>query len=264
MGTVSVPGVALGSGGGDQGVRGPRSLFGGPGDGTMGRSRIILFPIGWFWFPGRERPNQAPVMQLPPESLLARLPRSTGRYAHLYPLAPGRTTTVAVLDELGAAVDGRRISACLGCCTRQSEQGDECIRLVISYSPGRWKASDWRTWLRATASSTYPVRQNWHLRGNFPNLRGCTEFLDRRRISVQRRLRGPRNNPRAFLLVPNTLLTAILLRTYPTQTVDGGQDSKNSAPPSPQVFEGTAVWQANLQGIHNLMGFVCVSVVSPE
>jgi len=35
----------------------------------MGRSRIILFHIGWFWFPGRERPNKAPVMQLPPESL---------------------------------------------------------------------------------------------------------------------------------------------------------------------------------------------------
>ena len=69
MGIVSVPGVAIGSDGGGQEVRGPRSLFGGPGDGTMGHRRIILFPIGWFWFPGRERPSQAPVMQLPLETL---------------------------------------------------------------------------------------------------------------------------------------------------------------------------------------------------
>ncbi|KAF9646284.1 hypothetical protein BDM02DRAFT_3100075 [Thelephora ganbajun] len=64
--------------------------------------------------------------------------------------------------------------------------------------------------------------------------------------------------PRLILLIPNTLLVAILLSTYPTRVADGSQDAKNgvSPAPSPQVFEGTAVWQANLQGIQNLMGFV--------
>ena len=67
-----------------------------------------------------------------------------------------------------------------------------------------------------------------------------------------------------MLLIPNILLVAILLRAYPAQAVDGSQDAKNPVPPAPppQASEGTAVWQANLQGIQNLMGFVCVSAVS--
>lgn len=66
------------------------------------------------------------------------------------------------------------------------------------------------------------------------------------------------------LLIPNTLLVAILLRTHPARTADGGQDAQTDfppAPPTPQAFEGTAVWQTNLQGIQNLMGFVYVSAV---
>ena len=69
--------------------------------------------------------------------------------------------------------------------------------------------------------------------------------------------------PRLTLLIPNTLLVAILLRTHPVQTADGSQDAENPVPPAPpQAFEGTAVWQANLQGIQNLMGFACVSAIS--
>jgi len=69
-----------------------------------------------------------------------------------------------------------------------------------------------------------------------------------------------------ILLIPNALLVAILLRTYPAQAPDDGQHAKNTVPPAPppQVFEGTAVWQANLQAIQNLMGFVCVSAISSE
>ena len=72
--------------------------------------------------------------------------------------------------------------------------------------------------------------------------------------------------PRLTLLIPNVLLVVILLRTYPTHTGDGSQDVKNSVPsaPPPQAFEGTAVWQANLQGIQNIMGFMCVSAVSSQ
>ena len=72
--------------------------------------------------------------------------------------------------------------------------------------------------------------------------------------------------PRLILLIPNTLLVAILLRTHPAQTVDGSQDTKNPVPPAPppQVFEGTALWQANLQGIQNLMGFACVAAAASE
>lgn len=69
--------------------------------------------------------------------------------------------------------------------------------------------------------------------------------------------------PKLTLLIPNTLLVAILLRTYPAQAANASQDAKDGIPsaPPPQVFEGTAVWQANLQGIQNLMGFAYVSAI---
>jgi len=72
--------------------------------------------------------------------------------------------------------------------------------------------------------------------------------------------------PRLILLIPNALLVTILLRTYPAQAPDDSQYAKNTVPPAPppQAFEGTAVWQANLQAIQNLMGFVCVSPIPSE
>ena len=72
--------------------------------------------------------------------------------------------------------------------------------------------------------------------------------------------------PRLTLLIPNALFVAILLRTYPVRTADDNQHTKNTVPPAPppQVSEGTAVWQANLQAIQNLMGFVYVSTVPSE
>ena len=72
--------------------------------------------------------------------------------------------------------------------------------------------------------------------------------------------------PRLILLIPNALLVAILLRTYPAQAPDDSQCATNTVPPAPppQAFEGTAVWQANLQAIQNLMGFVCVCPISSE
>ena len=71
---------------------------------------------------------------------------------------------------------------------------------------------------------------------------------------------------RLTLLIPNVLLVMILLRKYPTQTGDDSQDVKNSVLPAPlpQVFEGTAVWQANMQAIQNIMGFMCVSAASSQ
>jgi len=44
-GTASVSGVAVGSGGGDWGVR---------GSSRSGLMRVIRAHINWFWFPGRE------------------------------------------------------------------------------------------------------------------------------------------------------------------------------------------------------------------
>ncbi|PPR04360.1 hypothetical protein CVT24_013194 [Panaeolus cyanescens] len=74
--------------------------------------------------------------------------------------------------------------------------------------------------------------------------------------------------PRALLLVPHLGLIAIILATYPYPSspsdspiynINGestSEGSPGSAPPPTHPPEGSIPWQANIQGIQNLMGAV--------
>ncbi|KAF9447007.1 hypothetical protein P691DRAFT_672356 [Macrolepiota fuliginosa MF-IS2] len=66
--------------------------------------------------------------------------------------------------------------------------------------------------------------------------------------------------PRTILLIPHTILIGIILSTYPWASSASpstpSSPSDTSSTPTQQPAEGTAAWQANLQGIQNLMGFV--------
>ena len=73
--------------------------------------------------------------------------------------------------------------------------------------------------------------------------------------------------PRLILLIPHMSLIAIILATYPypsapgsdpLYTSSGSEPAENEALPPPPT-EGSIPWQANIQGIQNLMGalFVC-------
>jgi hypothetical protein len=63
--------------------------------------------------------------------------------------------------------------------------------------------------------------------------------------------------PRMILLLPHAILIGVILSTYPytvSPISDDGTPPASAAHQSPT--EGTAAWQANLQAIQNLMGFV--------
>jgi hypothetical protein len=68
--------------------------------------------------------------------------------------------------------------------------------------------------------------------------------------------------PRMILLIPHTILIAIILSSYPYSS-SPDLISPTSDPPPPPA-EGTAVWQSNLQGIQNLMGFTADMVTSVQ
>ncbi|KAF8157824.1 hypothetical protein B0H34DRAFT_706258 [Crassisporium funariophilum] len=63
--------------------------------------------------------------------------------------------------------------------------------------------------------------------------------------------------PRLILLLPHIALIAIILSTYPyppTSTDDPVIDDAGAAAPGKAAAEGSVPWQANIQGIQNLMG----------
>lgn len=59
--------------------------------------------------------------------------------------------------------------------------------------------------------------------------------------------------PRMILLMPHIILIGIILSSYPYSSPD---TSNTPSVPNQAPTEGTTTWQANLQGIQNLMGFV--------
>ncbi|KAF8881838.1 hypothetical protein CPB84DRAFT_1817224 [Gymnopilus junonius] len=67
--------------------------------------------------------------------------------------------------------------------------------------------------------------------------------------------------PRVILLLPHIILIGVILATYPYHTVSSGAplytiEGDSDALPSTPVAEGSVPWQANIQGIQNLMGAV--------
>ncbi|KAF5348576.1 hypothetical protein D9756_009653 [Leucocoprinus leucothites] len=73
--------------------------------------------------------------------------------------------------------------------------------------------------------------------------------------------------PRMILLIPHAIFIGVILSTYPYSSSPDPSAPSSDSPPAPiQVpAEGTAAWQANLQGIQNLMGFVSdmVTIAQP-
>ena len=76
--------------------------------------------------------------------------------------------------------------------------------------------------------------------------------------------------PRLILLIPHISLIAIILATYPypsapgsdpLYTSSGSEPTENEALPPPPT-EGSIPWQANIQGIQNLMGALSVLSLS--
>lgn len=61
--------------------------------------------------------------------------------------------------------------------------------------------------------------------------------------------------PRLLFVLPHVTLISIILATYPYPSSVGMAEG---SPPA-QAAEGSVPWQANMQGIQNLMGFVYVS-----
>lgn len=61
-----------------------------------------------------------------------------------------------------------------------------------------------------------------------------------------------------ILLIPHAILIGIILFSYPYASSPSPSSPASETPPIPTQppAEGTAAWQANLQGIQNLMGFV--------
>ncbi|KAF9474279.1 hypothetical protein BDN70DRAFT_815947 [Pholiota conissans] len=60
--------------------------------------------------------------------------------------------------------------------------------------------------------------------------------------------------PRLLLLLPHIALISIILSTYPYSS--SPNSTTDQPPPSIPPTEGSVPWQANIQGIQNLMGFV--------
>ena len=66
--------------------------------------------------------------------------------------------------------------------------------------------------------------------------------------------------PRMILLMPHVILIGIILSSYPYSS---SPDTSDTPPvPTQAPTEGTTAWQANLQGIQNLMGFVADMVTT--
>ena len=59
--------------------------------------------------------------------------------------------------------------------------------------------------------------------------------------------------PRLILLIPHAIALGILLATHPSLQSPPNSPDTSSAPPA-NAAEGSVDWQANLQGIQNLMG----------
>ncbi|XP_006460480.1 hypothetical protein AGABI2DRAFT_184925 [Agaricus bisporus var. bisporus H97] len=63
--------------------------------------------------------------------------------------------------------------------------------------------------------------------------------------------------PRMILLLPHGILIGVILSTYPYASSTTSDDGASPVPAAQQSpTEGTAAWQANIQAIQNLMGFI--------
>jgi hypothetical protein len=62
--------------------------------------------------------------------------------------------------------------------------------------------------------------------------------------------------PRILLLMPHIILIGVILATYPypSKAAEDPISSEQSIPTPERATEGSVPWQANIQGIQNLMG----------
>lgn len=67
-----------------------------------------------------------------------------------------------------------------------------------------------------------------------------------------------------ILLMPHVILIGIILSSYPYASSDTSLTSNTPLVPTQGPTEGTTTWQANLQGIQNLMGFVADMVTMAQ